>query len=119
MPLFRERFETLASVKDNKFHTWLYLLASGYKDEEEMNVLAEMSEGLKNFAQKYNIAINDPNLVRLYRLELAAIRDEKSRMSFAVREAHRANAIKLKVKSYLHADIAEITELSINEIMIL
>ncbi len=116
MPIFRERFKTLESVKDNKFHTWLYLLANGYKDEEEMNVLAGMSEGLKNFAQKYNVAINDPNLIRLYRLEQVAIRDEKSRMSFAVREAHRADAIKMKVKGYPFAEFAEITGLSVSEI---
>ena len=119
MPIFREKFKTLESVKNNKFHTWMYLLANGYKDEEEMNMLAGMSEGLKNFAQKYNVAINDPNLIRLYRLEQDAIRDENSRLSFAVREAHRADAIKMKAKGYPHADIAEITGLSINEIMAL
>ena len=127
MPIFRERFKTLESVKDNKFHTWMYLLANGYKNEEEMNMLAGMSEGLRNFAQKYNVAINDPNLVRLYQLEQDAIRDEKSRMAYAVQhavqhtrqETNRENAVKMKIKGYPNADIAEITGLSIKEIMAL
>ena len=131
MPIFRERFETLESVKDNKFHTWLYLLANGYKDEEEMNMLAEMSEGLKNFAQKYNVAINDPNLVRLYRLEQDAIRDEKSHIGFARnearqeglaqgrREANIASALGMKNEGISAEVISRITGLSINEIMAL
>ncbi len=90
-------------------------------------MLAGMSEGLRNFAQKYNVAINDPNLVRLYQLEQDAIRDEKSRMAYAVQhavqhtrqETNRENAVKMKIKGYPNADIAEITGLSIKEIMAL
>ncbi len=127
MPIFRERFETLVSVKDNKFHTWLYLLANGYKDEEEMNVLAGMSDGLKIFAQKYNVAINDPNLIRLYRLEQDAIRDEKSRLSFATQETRREGiqqgllqaALGMKSIGIEPDNIAKATGLSINEIMAL
>ena len=98
-----------------------------------MNMLAGMSEGLKNFAQRYNVAINDPNLVRLYRLEQDAIRDEKSRMGFATKEArqegvqeghkiglleaHRADALGMKSIGIAPEAISKITGLSINEIM--
>ena len=143
MPVFRKNFKTLESVKDNAFHRWLYMFAKGYKNKEEMEMLAEMSEGLKNFAQKYNVAINDPNLVRLYRLEQDAIRDEKSRMGFAIKEAQKEArrvgmqeglqkghqeglqkglqkaALGMRLKGLKPEDISEITGLSVNEIMTL
>ena len=49
-------------MKGEPFLTWLYLLDEAYKNEEEMKMLAQMSVGMKNFAEQYGIAINDPIL---------------------------------------------------------
>ena len=59
MPEFRKLHRTLDSVKGNPFEAWLYMLDEGYKDEEKMKVLSQMSVGMKNFADQYGIAIND------------------------------------------------------------
>lgn len=120
MPVFRKKFKTLEDVKGNPFHTWLYALGTGYQNKEEMEMLAEMSDGLKNFAQKYNVAINDPKLIRLYRMEQDAIRDENSRLAYARKEGLNQGlmtvATGMKTKGYPISEIAEITGLSIKEI---
>ena len=94
-------------------------------------MLASMTEGMRNFAQRYNIAINDPRLVKLYQMEQDAIRDEKSRLNFAMSEglkqgrnegklnAHRADAIGMKAEGIAVDVIARITGLSIKEVMAL
>lgn len=87
MPVFRERHKTLESVNGNPFFTWLYLLDKGYLNEQEMEVLSGMSEGMRTFARQYHIAMNDPRLAKLYQMEQDAKRDEASRMRFAVSEA--------------------------------
>ena len=47
-----------------------------YKSEKEMEVLSDMTEGLRNFAAQYNYAINDPELIRRYRFYEDGKRDE-------------------------------------------
>ena len=42
-----------------------------------------MTEGMRNFATRYNIAINDPKLSRLYRMQQDAEREEATRLSVA------------------------------------
>ena len=68
LPAFRKQHKTVESVRGDTFLTWLYLLDRGYQDEEEMKMLTEVSEGLRNFAARYHYAINDPNLIRHYRM---------------------------------------------------
>lgn len=43
-----------------------------------MDVLTDMTEGLRAFAQKYDRSISDPKLRRLYELDLSARRDERA-----------------------------------------
>ena len=83
MPAFRKSHKTLESVKDDLFMTWLYMLDQGYKSSEEMEELAAMTEGMLNFAKQYNIAINDPLLVRRYQMDQDAKREEAFRLSLA------------------------------------
>ena len=59
----------------------------GYKDPEEMEALSEMSEGLKNFAKRYNYAINDPELIRRYRMVEDGKRDVATRIAVAEEKA--------------------------------
>ena len=124
MPVFRNTHKDFESVKGNMFYTWLYLFDTGYKNEEEMKMIASISDGMRNFAQRYSIAINDPRLVKLYEMEQDAIRDENSRLDFARREGERKgimegilqSAVRMKAKGYSLSDIADITGLSISEI---
>ena len=83
MPAFRKKYRTMESVKDDLFLTWLYMLDRGYQSSEEMEELAAMTEGMLNFAKQYNIAINDPLLVRRYQMDQDAKREEAFRMSLA------------------------------------
>ncbi len=83
MPAFRKNHKTLESVKKDLFLSWLYMLDKGYKSSKEMEELAAMTEGMLNFAKQYNIAINDPLLVRRYQMDQDAKREEAFRMSLA------------------------------------
>lgn len=83
MPAFRKKHKTLESVKDDLFLTWLYMLDEGYKSKDEMEVLAAMTEGMMNFAKQYNIAINDPLLVKRYQMDQDAKREEAFHLSLA------------------------------------
>ena len=54
-----------------------------------MEELAAMTEGMLNFAKQYNIAINDPLLVRRYQMDQDAKREEAFRMSLAETKGFR------------------------------
>lgn len=83
MAVFRKKYQTMESVRDDLFLTWLYMLDEGYKSNEEMEELAAMTEGMLNFAKQYNIAINDPLLARRYQMDQDAKREEAFKMSLA------------------------------------
>ena len=95
LPAFRKAHQTLESVKGDSFLTWLYALDSGYKSEREMEVLSDMTEGLKNFAARYNYAINDPDLIRRYRFFEDGQRDIATRISVAEKKAAKNKAIEV------------------------
>lgn len=124
MPIFRKEHKNFEEVKGNAFYTWLYLFDKGYKDKEEMSMIASISDGMKNFAQKYSIAINDPRLTRLYQMEQDAIRDENSRLDFAKREGKREGiregkkeaAIAMKIEGVAWDIISRVTQLTLKEI---
>ena len=59
----------------------------GYQDPDEMEVLSGMTEGLLDFAKRYNIAINDPDLIRRYRMIEDGKRDIATRISVAEKKA--------------------------------
>lgn len=73
---FRAENDALDAVKADPLKRWLYLFQEAYKDEREMEVLTDMSEGLKVYAKKYNRSIDDPKLRDLYEYEMSARRDE-------------------------------------------
>ena len=120
MPVFRKTHKTFESVKGNAFYTWLYLFDRGYKNKEEMEMIASISEGMKNFAQRYGLAISDPRLTKLYQMEQDAIRDENSRLDFAKREGRREGILKtaigMKLEGIAWDIISRITGLSLQEI---
>lgn len=79
LPKFRNECPTMESVMNDPLARWLYLLDRGYKDDREMEVLTDMTEGMRAFAKKYNRSLTDPKLRALYELELSAQRDQASR----------------------------------------
>ena len=87
LPAFRKQYKTLDAVKGDALLSWLYLLDRGYKDEKEMEVLSAMTEGLRNFAIRYNYAINDPDLIRRYRMIEDGMRDVNTKIAVAEKKA--------------------------------
>ena len=116
MPEFRKKYKSLESVKGELFLTWLYLLDQGYKNEEELNMLAQMTVGMKNFAEQYGIAINDPMLIRRYRMYQDSKRDEATRFAVAERNTKLEMAKGFKEKGVDPAVIASVTGLSVADI---
>ena len=93
LPKFRASYPTLESAKKDPLASWLYLLDSGYKDEREMEVLMEMSEGMKAFAKKYDRSLKDPKLRDLYELDLSARRDQAA-IAYTARLDERTKMIR-------------------------
>ena len=65
MPKYRAESPTLESVKD-------------YESDHEMEVLGQMTEGMQAFAKRYKVSLTDPELKRMYDLEMSAKRDQAS-----------------------------------------
>ena len=114
LPEFRKRYTTLESVKDDIFLTWMYMLDRGYEDEEEMKELSEMTEGMRNFAEQYGIAINDPKFAKLYEEYSDALHEEASRLAFAEntglkkgREEGRAEGVFESVENLVAQEILD------------
>ena len=87
LPVFRREHRTLDSVRDDLFLKWLYMLDQGYQNPEEMEVLSVMTEGLVEFAKRYNYAINDPDTIRRYRMIEDGKRDIATKISVAEKQA--------------------------------
>ena len=83
-------------------------------------MLAQMSVGMKNFAEQYGIAINDPMLIRRYRMYQDAKRDEATRIAVAEEKASSKTkeemAKGMKAENISKDVIARITGLSSSEI---
>ena len=116
LPAFRKEHKTLESVKDDTFLAWLYMFDRGYQNPDEMEVLSGMTEGLRNFATQYNYAINDPDLIRRYRMFEDGKRDVATQISVAEKNAHLEDARRMKAKGYPVSDIVELTGVSAKEV---
>ena len=69
-----------------------------------MEALSMMPEGMMTFTRQYNIAINDPDLRSLYRMEQDAKRDEASRLRNAEKRGEE-NAAKRIVRNMVEQGI--------------
>ena len=124
LPAFRKEHPTLESVKRDAFRTWLYILDKGYKEEKEMEMIAGMSEGLRNFADRYHISINDPDLIRKYRMITEGEREIATRISVAEKKAEKRgekktnleNARKMKAEGVAEDIISRVTGLSVKKV---
>ena len=120
LPAFRKKYKTLESVKGDSLFSWLYMFDRGYQNPEEMEALSDMSEGLRNFAMQYNYAINDPELIRRYRMIEDGKHDIASKMVVAERKGRydekRDNARRMKARGFSVDDIIDITGLTAIEV---
>ena len=116
LPVFRKKHKTLESVQGDTFLAWLYMFDRGYQNPDEMEVLSGMTEGLRNFATQYNYAINDPDLIRRYRMFEDGKRDVATKISAAEKKAHLEDARRMKAKGYPVSDIVELTGVSSSEV---
>ena len=131
LPEFRKYHKTLASVSGNRLLQWLYLFDKGYLSEEETEMLARTSEGMRRFVDRYGTAIMDPVLVERYDAYVEASHEEASRRIVAERraareaareadlQASRKHARGMREKGMSLEDISDITGLSVEEIAVL
>lgn len=75
-----------------------------------------MSEGLRNFADQYQYAIHDPELIRRYRMIEDGKRDVATQISVAKFEEKRETAKRMKADGVDVAIIAKYTNLSVADI---
>ncbi len=59
-------------MADDEALAWLYLLADGYSDDHEMERVMERFENIQEFAERYKLAMGDPELKRAYEKYLEA-----------------------------------------------
>ena len=83
---------------------------------------------MRTFAQRYNIAINDPDLKALYRMEQDALHEEASRLwsaekrgekrgeKLGVNAEKRRNAKSMKLEGITVDVISRVTGLPVSEI---
>lgn len=58
--------EHMDEVLTDESLAWLYLLAIGYEDPEEVNAIMKSFPTMEEFATRYGIALGDPDLKRAY-----------------------------------------------------
>lgn len=102
LPKFRKQYPSLDSVLNDPLARWLYLLDRGYKNDHEMEVLTNMTEGMRAFAKKYNRSLDDPKLRALYELEMSAQRDQKA-IAYTERMEGRAEGTAAERYSVVYA----------------
>ena len=73
-------------------------------------------EKLRNFATQYNIAINDPDLIRRYRMVEDGKRDVATKISVAEKKAHLEDARKMKARGIAVDVISDVTGISIADV---
>jgi predicted transposase/invertase (TIGR01784 family) len=71
--------------KNDMLSVWLRILTDGYKDREFMREVSEMDAGIQQFAQRYNLALNDPDLRRKIDYHRSAEMDYTTRINAARR----------------------------------
>ena len=96
------RFEALcgeAKAEDlPELGRWLRYFTRGYLDEAEGKELMTMDEGLRKFAEEYRIALNDPDLKRIYDFYMSGVIDEALRVNHARREGYAEGEAKGRVE---------------------
>ena len=88
---FRRRYTGLSpEVLDDESLAWMYLLTRGYESEEDMMTILDQYAELKEFADQYGYAIDDPKVVQAYESYLSAERDYHARQRYLARITREA-----------------------------
>ena len=111
----------LDSITDEA-EAWLYALANGYRDDKEMNELMSHFPTLREFAERYRMAIDDPEVKRAYdryvesTLEYNQIVHEAQRKGYATgHDEGRKEGRKEVIDRLRELGIDEATIAAINE----
>ena len=86
----KARYTSVEDALESEDAAWIYLLASGFRNREEVDMLAEKFPTIEEFAQMYGIALDDPDIVRAYDLYDECWREERSRQDALMRIEHEA-----------------------------
>ena len=65
-----------SEVLADELTAWLYVLARGYRDEEEVEEIVQSIESIEKFAEMYGLAIDDPDIKRQYDLYQESILEQ-------------------------------------------
>ena len=65
--------EVTKEVLADELTAWLYVLARGYQDKEEVDRIVQSIESIEKFAEMYGLAIDDPDIKRQYDLNQESI----------------------------------------------
>ncbi|MBQ9041530.1 MAG: PD-(D/E)XK nuclease family transposase [Eggerthellaceae bacterium] len=74
----RKRYNRFEDIPDDEMAAWLYILANGYKSNEEIERTVEKFPSIEEFAKRYGKAISDPSLMAAYEQEARNWRESES-----------------------------------------
>ena len=77
---------------------WLYLLADGYKDPEEVDRMAGAFPTMEEFAQRYGLAIGDPDLALAYERYWESEMEYNSAINYAKREGREEGILEERMR---------------------
>ena len=106
------------SALTDELTAWLYLLAGGYESPEEVGRMSESFPTMEEFAERYGIAIGDPDLKRKYDVWWQSEMEYNSMMSYAKREGRaegRAEGIEEGIEEGVQRSIAALREAGLDE----
>ncbi|GHV08187.1 hypothetical protein FACS1894217_10230 [Clostridia bacterium] len=96
LPKFRAKLEREGKklLDENPLALWLYILDTGYKDQKFMEGVAQMDEGYRDFADRYNIVASDKELRHTYHNWIVGQMDKASQLFQAKKEGQQEGEAK-------------------------
>lgn len=74
-------------VLADELTAWLYVLARGYRNQEEVEEIMESFPDIEEFANRYGLAIDDPDIKRSYEAYQESIMEYNSIIEYGQEEA--------------------------------
>ena len=88
----RKRYNISNETSLDELAAWLYALTIGYKEPGRLDAIMEKFPSIEEFANKYDRAITDPELLRAYERAADAWREEESLERFIRTEVEAGRA---------------------------
>ncbi|GHV36586.1 transposase [Clostridia bacterium] len=100
LPKFRAQLEREGKklLDENPLALWLYVLDEGYKNPKFMEGVAQMDEGIRDFASRYNIVASDKELRHTYHNWLVGQMDRASELFQAEKKGRQEGEAKGKAE---------------------